>query len=341
MRDSLAGVTPAGLRSAGVTGIGVSIPAKILNNHDLEKMVDTSDEWITSRTGISERRILEDDRSTSDIAAEAAQNALVSAGVRADQVDLVIVATCTPDMIFPATASLVQDRIGASKAAAFDLSAACSGLIYGMAVASQFVATGVYNTVLVIGAEALSRITDWTDRSTCVLFGDGASAVVIQPTPEGRGFLSFYLGSDGSGGEFLKIEAGGSRRPASLATVQERRHTIKMCGAEVFRFAVTVIPEAAQIALDRAGLTIEDIDLFVPHQANDRIIDSSARRLGIPSEKVFSNVRLYGNTSAASIGIALSEARDTGRLKTGDAVLLVGFGAGLSWASSVLRWSME
>jgi 3-oxoacyl-[acyl-carrier-protein] synthase III len=329
------------LRSAGITGVGMSLPEKILSNHDLERMVDTSDEWIKSRTGIAERRILEEGRSTSDLAAEASEKALASAGITGEDVDLVIVATCTPDMIFPATASLVQDRIGATRAGAFDLSAACSGLIYGMAVAAQFVSTGMYGTILVVGAEALSRIVDWTDRSTCVLFGDGASAVVIQPVADASGFLSFYLGSDGSGGDLLKIEAGGSRLSPSCRTVQDGQHFIKMNGSEVFRFAVTVVADAGHAALRRAGLTIKDVDLFVPHQANNRIVDSAARRLGIDPEKTFSNVERYGNTSAASIGIALAEASQTGRLKRGDTALLVGFGAGLSWASAVLRWDLE
>ena len=329
------------LRAAGITGIGFSVPSRVMTNHDLEKMVDTSDDWIFSRTGISERRILEPGRATSDMATEAANRALASGDVSPEQVDLIIVATCTPDMIFPSTASLVQDRIGAKHAAAFDLSAACSGMIYAMSVATQFVATRAYDTVLVIGAEALSRITDWSDRSTCVLFGDGASAAVIQAVPDGKGFLSFHLGSDGSGAEMLKIEAGGSRMPASAESVAGSCHTIKMAGNEVFRFAITIVAEAGRVALDLAGLTIDDVDLFVPHQANIRIIDSAAKRLGIPQEKIFTNVDRYGNTSAASVGIALAEASESGRLRPGDTTLLVGFGAGLSWASAVLRWGMK
>ncbi|MDQ2732590.1 MAG: ketoacyl-ACP synthase III [Armatimonadota bacterium] len=329
------------LRPAGITGLGMSVPSKVLTNHDLEKMVDTSDEWIFSRTGISERRILEDGRTTSDMALEAAERALRSAGVAADSVDLIIVATCTPDMIFPATASLVQDRLGATRAAAFDLSAACSGLIYAMAVASQFVSGRVYDTVLVIGAEALSRITNWTDRSTCVLFGDGAAAAVIQACPADRGFVSFYLGSDGSGGELLKVEGGGSRLPTSLETVRCGQHTIQMAGKEVFRFAVNIVVDASLAVLKKAGLSVGDIDLLVPHQANIRIIDAAVKKLGISPEKVLSNVDRYGNTSAASIGIALVEASEKGRLKRGDLALLVGFGGGLSWASTILRWDME
>ncbi|MCA1597117.1 MAG: ketoacyl-ACP synthase III [Chloroflexi bacterium] len=335
------GLKEVGLRRAGITGMGVSLPATILTNHDLEKMVETSDEWILTRTGISERRILEEGRTTSDIATEAAERALASAGIPGEAVDLVIVATCTPDMAFPATASLVQHRIGAARAGAFDLSAACSGLIYAMSVAAQFVESGAYNTVLVVGAEALSRITDWTDRSTCVLFGDGAAGVVIQAVPEGQGFLSFCLGSDGSGADLLKVQAGSFPLRPGSEPAGEGRPFIRMAGNEVFRFAITIVAEAGKAALQRADLSVEDVDVFVPHQANTRILDSAAKRLGIDPEKVFSNVNRYGNTSAASIGIALLEAYETGRLKPGAAVLLVGFGAGLSWASAVLRWSMN
>jgi 3-oxoacyl-[acyl-carrier-protein] synthase-3 len=310
----------------------------VLTNESLTSFVDTSNEWIVSRTGIAERRILERDRRTSDLAIEAARRALEAAGVCPERVDLIIVATSTPDTIFPATASLVQHSIGATRAGAFDLSAACSGLIYGMAVGAQFVMSGMYETVVVIGAETMSRLLDWSDRSTCVLFGDGASAVVIQPCAEGHGFLSFCLGSDGSGADLLKVEWGGGQAGFQSDLVTQGSNVLRMAGKEVFRFAVNVIGTAAARALEQAGLTMDDVDLFIPHQANIRIIDTAAKRMGISPDKTFSNVEKYGNTSAASVGIALSEAVDAGRLKPGDTALLVGFGAGLTWGATVLRW---
>ncbi|WP_429372907.1 beta-ketoacyl-ACP synthase III [Paenibacillus sp. DS2015] len=326
------------LRPVGIIGTGKYVPEKILTNSDLEKMVDTNDEWIVSRTGIRERHIAAPDQATSDLAYEAALKALESAGMTADQLDLIIIATVTPDTIFPSTACIVQEKLGAKKAAAFDLSAACSGFVYSLATATNFIRTGMYNNALIIGADCLSRITDYTDRNTCVLFGDGAGAVVIGEVPEGRGFLSFDLGAEGAGGGLLKLEAGGSRLPASTATIEDKQHFIYMNGREVFKFAVRIMGSATESVLSKAGKTKEDIDLFVPHQANIRIIQSAMQRLDLPPEKCVINVDKYANTSAASIPLALVEAAEEGRMKEGDTVLMVGFGGGLTWGASVLVW---
>ncbi|AOZ94808.1 beta-ketoacyl-ACP synthase III [Paenibacillus crassostreae] len=326
------------LRPVGILGTGKYVPEKILTNSDLEKMVDTNDEWIVSRTGIKERHIAAPDQATSDLAYEAAIKALESAGMTADQLDLIIIATVTPDMMFPSTACILQEKLGALQAAAFDLSAACSGFVYGLATATNFIKTGMYNNALVIGADCLSRITDYTDRNTCVLFGDGAGAVVIGEVPEGRGFLSFDLGAEGSGGHLLKLEAGGSRNPASADTVADKKHFIYMSGREVFKFAVRVMGSATEAVLTKAGKTKEDVDLFVPHQANIRIIQSAMNRLELPPEKCMINVDKYANTSAASIPLALVEAAEQGRMKEGDTILMVGFGGGLTWGASVLVW---
>ena len=328
------------LRGAGITGIGSFAPQKVLTNADLEKIVDTTDEWIVTRSGIRERHIIEPGMAVSDMALEASKRALESAAISPEKIDLVICATITGDMPFPATSCLIQDRLGAVNAGAFDLQAGCSGWVYALAVASQFVQAGTYNHVLVVGADALSTITDWTDRATCVLFGDGAGAVVLGPTAPGTGVLSTYLGADGSGGEFLKINAGGSKLPTSEETVRNRQHYVQMEGREVYKFAVRIMGEASIKALEMCGLTPEDIDLFVPHQANIRIIDASVQRLGLPEEKVFKNVQNYGNTSAASIPLALDEAYKSGKLKKDDIVVVVGFGAGLTWAAGVLKWTL-
>ncbi len=328
-------------KSVGIIGVGSYVPEKILTNKDLEKIVETSDEWIVERTGIKERRIAEADIATSDLGARAAEKALLDAGISADEIDLIIVATATPDMLFPSTACLVQDKIKASKAAAFDLSAGCSGFAYGLSVGSQFIQTGLYKKILVIGAEALSKILDWTDRNTCVLFGDGAGAVVLGEVPAGYGILGMDLGSDGSGGELLKIPGGGSRQPATAESVNARQHFLQMSGSDVFKFAVKIMGETAIKALDNAGLASEDIDCLIPHQANNRIIQSAAKRLKVPMEKVVVNVDKYGNTSSASIPLAMDEAIKDNKLKNGDIVVLVGFGAGLTWASCVMKWYRE
>lgn len=326
------------LRPVGVIGTGKYVPEKILTNSDLEKMVDTNDEWIVSRTGIKERHIAAPDQATSDLAYEAAIKALESAGMTGSDLDLIIVATITPDSSFPSTACILQDKLGAKGASAFDLSAACSGFVYGLATATSFIQSGMYNNALVIGADCLSRITDYTDRNTCVLFGDGAGAVIVGEVPEGRGFKSFDLGAEGAGGSLLQMEGGGSRLPASVETVENKKHYIYMNGREVFKFAVRVMGTATIEVLRKAGLERTDVDLFVPHQANIRIIQSAMQRLELPEEKVVVNVDKYANTSAASIPLALVEAAEEGRMKAGDTVLMVGFGGGLTWGASVLVW---
>ncbi|MBH8601125.1 beta-ketoacyl-ACP synthase III [Thermoactinomyces sp. CICC 23799] len=329
------------MRSVGILGTGSYLPEKVLTNADLEKMVDTNDEWIVSRTGIRERRIAAPDEASSDLSVKAAEKALKKAGIRAEELDMIIVTTVTPDMNFPATACLVQDRLGAKKAATFDLSAACTGFIYGISTGAQFIATGVYKYVLVIGVECLSRIVDWTDRNTCVLFGDGAGAAVLGPVEEGYGFLSFELGGDGSGGNLLNLPAGGSRLPASEKTIQERLHYVHMSGREVFKFAVRVMGNATEEALAKAGLSKEDIDFLVPHQANIRIIDSAVKRLGLTEDKVVVNLDRYGNMSSASIPVALDEAVERGQIKKGDTMVLCGFGGGLTWGATVLKWALD
>ncbi len=330
---------PERLRPVGIVGLGTAAGEDLLTNSDLEKMVDTSDEWIRTRTGIGTRHISKPETATSDLAYRAAVEALADAGLTGADLDLIIVGTVTPDMPFPSTACLLQSRLGADHAAAFDLNAACSGFIYGLAAGRQFVATGMYDTVLVIGAETLSKITDYTDRSTCVLFGDGAGAAVLRPVGEGEGILSTVLGADGGGGELLMQPAGGSRRPATHETVDQRLHYIHMSGGDVFKFAVKVMGEAADAAVERAGLTRADVDVLVPHQANRRIIDAAAKRLGLPEDRVVINIGEFGNMSSASIPVALHEAVRSGRIKRGDVVVLVAFGAGLTWGSAAIRWS--
>jgi len=327
------------LKKVGVLGIGSYVPESILNNHDLEKMVDTSDEWIKSRTGIEERRIAGTNESTSDLAYIAAKNALEDAKVDASELDLIIVATMTPDYFTPATAAIIQHRLGAKNCAAFDLSSACSGQVYSMVVASNFVATGAYKKVLVIGAETLSKVIDWTDRNTCILFGDGASAFVLGEVEEGYGIKSFDLGADGGGEYALLVPGGGSRKPASEETLVDKEHFLKMNGKEVFKFAVTVLPETMTRSLELASLTTKDIAMVVPHQANYRIVSAAAKKLELPEDKFYMNLNKYGNTSGASIGLALTEAYEKGLVKKGDNLVLVGFGAGLSYASLVLTWS--
>ncbi|MCL6637808.1 MAG: ketoacyl-ACP synthase III [Alicyclobacillus sp.] len=322
---------------AGILGTGSALPQRVLTNADLEQMVDTNDEWIVTRTGIRERRIAEPGETTSDYAVAACQQALTRAGVEAAAVDMVICATVTPDMVFPATACLVQDRIGAVNAGAFDLSAACTGFLYGLACAAAMVQAGLNRYVLVCAADLLSRITDYEDRKTCVLFGDGAGAVLVGPVSEGRGFLSFDLGSDGSGGHFLYLPAGGSKMPASLETISNRQHYLKMEGQETFKFAVKAMASSTERVLETAGLTKDDIDLLVPHQANIRIIDAARKRFGLDEDKVAVTIHKYGNTSASSIPIALDEAVQEGRVGSGDVVVMVGFGGGLTWGAAAVR----
>jgi 3-oxoacyl-[acyl-carrier-protein] synthase-3 len=324
--------------SVGILGTGKYVPERRLTNHELEQRVETNDEWIVTRTGIRERRIAAPEQATSDLAYEASMQALQAAGLTAEQLDLIIVATITPDMFFPSTACILQEKLGAKKAAAFDLSAACSGFIYGLANASGFISTGVYKHVLVVGAECLSRITDYEDRNTCILFGDGAGAVVLGEVPAGRGFKSFKLGADGAGGELLRIRGGGSRTPSTEQSIADRHHFIEMNGRDVFKFAVRVMGSAAEEALASAGYTKADIDLLIPHQANIRIIQSALERLDLSEDKAMINLDRYGNVSAASIPLALAEAVETGRVKEGDCLVLVGFGGGLTWGATVLNW---
>ncbi len=326
------------MRKATITGWGKYLPPNVMTNKDLEEVVDTTDEWIRKRTGIKQRRIADEETATSDLAIEASKEALDKANLDADQLDLIIVSTVTPDMAFPATACIVQDKIGAANAAAFDLEAGCSGFVYGLSVGAQFIESGLYDNVLVIGAETLSKITDWEDRNTCVLFGDGAGAAVLQATDKG-GFLSFDLGSDGSGADALYMEAGGSRNPATLETIKNKQHYIRMEGNPVFKFAVKTMKKASKDVIKKANLTTEDIDLLIPHQANTRIIESARRRLKLDEEEVYVNLPDLGNTSSASVAIAMAEARDNGKIKNGDNVLLVAFGAGLTWAATIIEWN--
>jgi 3-oxoacyl-[acyl-carrier-protein] synthase-3 len=327
------------VRGSTITGIGHYLPERVLTNTEMERMVDTTDEWIVTRTGIRERRIAAPEQASSDLAYEAAREAMADAGVTAGDLDLIIVGTATPDMLFPATACVLQDRLGARRAGAFDLSAACSSWAYAAAVAHGYVSAGLADTVLVVGAETLSKITNYKDRSTSVLFGDSAGATVIRPAEPGQGFLSFYLGADGAGGPLITLPAGGSRLPASYETVEREQHYLQMNGREVYKFAVRVIPRAIEEAVQRAGLRLDDVDWFIPHQANIRIIDAAASRLGQPREKFFVNVERFGNTSSASVPVALYEAVRSGRIQPGHLAVLVAFGGGLTWASCALRWS--
>ena len=324
-------------QSAGIEGLGFYLPKKILTNADLEKMVETSDEWIWTRTGIRERHIAADGENTSDLATEAVKAALTNAGLKSTDLDMILVATMTPDMPCPSTACIVQEKLGAPQACAMDVSAACSGFVYGLVMAKQFVASGTYKHIAVIGAEVLSRVVDWTDRSTCVLFGDGAGAAIIGQTTQGQ-ILSTYLGSDGGKADLLKVPGGGVAQPASHASVDSKAHFLKMNGTEVFKHAVRGMSEASLKAIKDAGVKPEQIACVVPHQANVRIIQAVVERSGIPLEKVYLNVDRYGNMSAASTVVALCEAVRDGRLKKGDYGLLVAFGAGLTWGSAVIRW---
>jgi len=314
------------------------MPEGLLTNADLESLVDTTDEWIVERTGIKTRRIADAGTTTSMLASRAAQRALDDAGISAEEIDLIIVGTATPDMLFPSTGCLVQRDLGAVNAAAFDLAAACSGFIYGMNVAGGMIAHRSCDVALVIGAETLTRITDFTDRTTCVLFGDGAGAAVVKRVERGKGILSSRIYSDGTLGEMLMMPGGGSLNPPSHDTVDQRLHYIKMNGNNVFKSAVNCMAEAVRGGLEDAGITAEDIDLFVPHQANIRIIEATAKRLGFPMEKVFVNVDRYGNTSAASIPIAIDEARAKGILREGQVVAAVAFGSGFTWGSMIFRY---
>ena len=325
-------------RTCSISGVGSYVPAKVLTNADLARMIETTDEWITTRTGIKERRIAAKNEFTSDLATQAALCAMRRAGVTADQVDLIIVATATPDMPFPSTACLVQRKIGAHRAAAFDLEAACSGFIYGLEIGQQFIMSRTYDTVLVIGAEKLSSIVDWKDRNTCVLFGDGAGAAVLQNRPNSHGLLTAVMGADGRKSDLLFMAGGGSRCPASAESVAAGLHYLRMDGKETFKNAVQAMQTAAEEALRRCEIDISRLKCIIPHQANLRIIEAVGERLGARPEQLFVNVQKYGNTSAASVAIALDEAVSSGQIQRGDLILLVVFGAGLTWGAAVIEW---
>ena len=322
----------------GILGVGKYLPENILTNADLERMVDTTDEWITTRTGIKERRIAADNEATSDMAVKAAKDALNNADLKPDDIDLIIVATITPDMFFPSTACIVQDKLGARNVPAFDIAVACSGFIYGLAIADQFIRGGAYKNALVVAAEKLSAVTDWEDRSTCILFGDGAGAAILGPVEKG-GILGASLGADGSKGDLLQLPAGGSRMPASIKTVENKLHTIKMEGNVLFKYAVKIMADAALAVTEPLGLKGDDIDIIIPHQANARILNALAKKMGVdPHKKVYLNISKYGNMSAASSAVALTEAVEEGRIKKGDTILMDAFGGGLTWGALVIEW---
>ena len=309
-----------------------------MTNADLERMVETSDEWITSRTGIRERRIAGASETTSDMALEAARRAMTAAGVTAADIDLIIVATITPDMPFPSTACLVQQKLGAHRAVAFDIEAACSGFVYALDIGARFVEASAHETVLIIGAEKMSSVVDWTDRNTCVLFGDGAGAAILKHRPGARGLLTTCLGSDGSKASLLELPGGGSACPATAESVADRRHFLRMDGKETFKNAVNAMVSAAHEVLGRCGVTVDQLACIIPHQANQRILSAVAERLEAREDQLYVNVDRYGNTSAASVAIALDEAVSQGRIKRGDLVLLVVFGAGLTWGAALIEW---
>lgn len=334
------GTRPAQRTYSQIIGWGCYAPQRVITNLELSRTVDTDDEWIRSRTGISERHIVGPKESTGTLAVRAARAALRAADISPAKIDAVILGTVTPDQTIPATATFVQTEIGATNAAAFDFNAGCSGFVYGLSIGNGLIASGAHRNVLVIGADTLSRVTDWSDRTTCVLFADGAGAVVLQATDQPTGLLSCTLGADGFGRDLLYVPAGGSRRPPTHETVENREHFIRMKGHEIFRFAVDKMSKASQLAIAEAGLTPDQIALFIPHQANLRIIQAVARHLKLPQERFFVNIERYGNTSSASIPIALCEAIEAGRVKQGDYVLFTAFGAGLSWAAAVVQWGV-
>src|SRR5512142_1526438 len=325
-------------RTCSIAGVGSYVPARVLTNADLEKMVNTTDEWITTRTGIKERHLAAKDEFTSDMGTQAALRAMARAGVKGEEIDLIVVATITPDMPFPSTAALVQQKLGAFRAAAFDLEAACSGFIYGLEVAQQFIMSRTYDTVLVIGAEKLSAIVDWQDRNTCVLFGDGAGAAVLRYRPGAHGLLTAVMGADGRKADLLFMAGGGSRCPATADSVNARMHYLRMEGKETFKCAVQAMYTAAIEAMRRCEIEISRIKCIIPHQANLRIINAVGERLGAKPEQLFVNLHKYGNTSAASVAIALDEAVQSGRVQHGDLLLLIVFGAGLTWGAAVIEW---
>jgi len=328
-----------GFRRSAIIGTGSYAPEKVLTNFDLEKMVDTSDEWIRRRTGMVERRIADENTASSDLGIKSSLKAIETAGIDSAEIELIIVPTVTPDMFFPSTACFIQKGIKASNAAAFDISAGCSGFPYGLVIADQFIKCGTYKTVLVVAAETLSKITDWTDRSTCILFGDASGAVVLQATEEDKGIISYYLSADGnfSDYELLGIPAGGSRNPATHETVDKRMHYIKMRGQGLFKLGIKAMAEAGTKALQAGNLTLDDIDIVIPHQANKRMIDAIGEYMGVPEEKMLVNLEKYGNTSSVTMAVALDEAIREGKAGPGSMVLIVAFGSGLTWAGIVIK----
>jgi 3-oxoacyl-[acyl-carrier-protein] synthase-3 len=327
------------LRRAGITSLGRHVPERVVTNADLEKIVNTSDEWIRTRTGIRERRYVKPGTPTSEIALRAARECLERRGVGADEIELIVVATVTPDMVFPATACVLQDKLGAKRAWGFDLSGACSGFAYALTVGAQFVISGAHRKVLVVGADVMTSILDYEDRTTCVLFGDGAGAVLLEPVEDGSGIIDFLNEADGSGVCYLHMPAGGSLRPASFETVQKRLHVVKQEGQHVFKYAVRKMADASKQIVERNGFAPEQLDLLVAHQANVRIIEAAQQRLGLPEAKVVKNIDRYGNTTAATIPLALGTALDEGRLKKGDLVMMAAVGAGFTVGTALLRWS--
>ncbi|MBS1115496.1 MAG: 3-oxoacyl-[acyl-carrier-protein] synthase protein 1 [Nitrospirae bacterium] len=326
------------LHKARIISTGSYVPENVITNNDLEQIVETSDEWIIERTGIRERRIANENQATSDLAYEAAHEALQRADLKPRDIDLIIVATISGDMPFPSTACFLQQKLGAKKAAAFDLNAACSGFVYGLHIANSLIKSGVHSRILLVGAEVLSKFTDWRDRTTCVLFGDGAGAVLLEGTKEKHGIYSTHIYSDGSLSDLIYLPGGGSKNPCSRETILKKMHFMKMKGNETFKVAVRTLEELASRTLEENSLTPSQLSLLIPHQANLRIIQATAKRLDLPAEKVFINIEKYGNTSAASIPIALDEAVQSGRCRKGDYILLEAFGGGLTWASALLRW---
>lgn len=325
-------------KSVGIKGLGYYVPEKVMTNFDFEKLIDTSDEWIKTRTGIEERRFAAPDQATSDLCVEAAKKALDSAKMTIDDIDLILIATCTPDYPVQSAACLVQKKLGAKQTPCFDLNAACSGFIYGLTVAGGMIRGGVYKNILVVGSETLSRIIDMQDRNTCVLFGDGAAAAVVSEVEEGYGFLGAYLGAEGEDDDILKIPAGGTKKPNTAETIANRENFVHMKGKEVFKFAVHALPRSTNKAMKIAGVTSDDLKMVFPHQANIRIIEAAAKRIHAPMEKFYVNLQRFGNTSSASVGIALGEALERGIVKKGDIIALTGFGAGLTYGSIVMKW---
>lgn len=326
-------------KSVGIKGMGYYVPEKIMTNFDFEKIIDTTDEWIRTRTGIQERRFAAPEQATSDLCVEAAKKALDRAGMTVEDIDLILVATCTPDYLAQATACLVQLKLGAKNIPAFDLNAACSGFIYGLTVAGGMIRGGVYKNILVIGGETLSRIIDMQNRNTCILFGDGAAAAIVGEVEEGYGMLSTYLGAEGEDDMILKVPAGGAKKPNTQETIENRENFVVMKGQDVFKFAVHALPTATNKALKIAGVKSEELDMIFPHQANVRIIESAAKRIHVPIEKFYMNLQKFGNTSSASVGLALGEALEKGMVKKGDLVALTGFGAGLTYGSIIMKWA--